>query len=853
MLTLAIFPEGGLASSVITTVWVGVLVLCFFNLRFGWVLSGLVVPGYLVPLIIVKPVSALVIVIEAILTYLIVYLFSEKLARGRFPALFGRDRFMGLILASIAVRLLLDGFLLPQAADWIQLNWNREVDWESDLQSFGLVIVSLMANQFWKPGLGRGITTMVVVTGISWFLVRYGLMEFTNFRISGVTYLYEGLASSVLASPKAYIILVLTALYASHMNVRYGWDFSGILIPALIALQWYEPTKILTSFAEAIAIYLIARQLLKTPWLANATMEGANKVLLFFNISFALKLLVGWGLLWAGWNVKTTDFYGFGYLLSTLLAMKAHDKDIFPRLMRSTLQVSFVGAGAGNLVGLALAVLIPANVAGAGTQTADDMRRTREDSLLVNAIGDAHWRAESNSGATLGSQSAEALSDAVELLEVGLPAVQAGAAAASGGWRVEALSAQRAAIIREDGQGRDLILFDANGTRDLVMRVDDPAARPGLVASARVLMEQLGARWLVVSAPAASGSTGQSVVGTISSTLDVPQLVVGASAQAGPPRLSLVGDSAEAIDLDALRSLYPSLAVSFADSRSRAGGATVGASSLSLSGDAIAALLAPRSATPAALNECQLPEQGAAAPQADSLEQLLFLRSEIVLPVLSALESGKEPTTAFRAAPMLGVILEPCTSGGQPHILLRSDDVSGGAYLFRRGGDPAVLIESALRSERRGTSGAASDADIQLVDMGLRVQQASNAQLLALAPRELRYDGSQATAFGIVTQAAIGRQGDDPALVVQLRPRPKFGASSVPADRAILLPDRLNTVSERIAAYEAMVRGAGYVPLVATRDARFAGYEAFPLASLRYLNQYFAKRYLIIYPPVEGR
>ena len=62
---LPIFPEGGLASSVITTVWVGVWVLCLFNLRFGWVLSGLVVPGYLVPLIIVKPVSALVIPVIA--------------------------------------------------------------------------------------------------------------------------------------------------------------------------------------------------------------------------------------------------------------------------------------------------------------------------------------------------------------------------------------------------------------------------------------------------------------------------------------------------------------------------------------------------------------------------------------------------------------------------------------------------------------------------------------------------------------------------------------------------------------------------------------------------------------------
>ncbi|NNF45522.1 MAG: hypothetical protein HKN69_02015, partial [Desulfofustis sp.] len=52
---LPIFPAHGLASSVVTTVWIGVWVSCFFNLRLGWVMSGMVVPGYLVPLILVKP------------------------------------------------------------------------------------------------------------------------------------------------------------------------------------------------------------------------------------------------------------------------------------------------------------------------------------------------------------------------------------------------------------------------------------------------------------------------------------------------------------------------------------------------------------------------------------------------------------------------------------------------------------------------------------------------------------------------------------------------------------------------------------------------------------------------------
>ncbi len=64
-----IFPQGGLSSSVITTVWIGVFIIAYFNLRLGWVLSGLVVPGYVVPLVILTPWAAVVIIVEAIVTY----------------------------------------------------------------------------------------------------------------------------------------------------------------------------------------------------------------------------------------------------------------------------------------------------------------------------------------------------------------------------------------------------------------------------------------------------------------------------------------------------------------------------------------------------------------------------------------------------------------------------------------------------------------------------------------------------------------------------------------------------------------------------------------------------------------
>ena len=58
---LPIFPEGALSASVIVTVWVGITIVAITNLRLGWVLSGLVIPGYMVPILMVKPTVAVVV------------------------------------------------------------------------------------------------------------------------------------------------------------------------------------------------------------------------------------------------------------------------------------------------------------------------------------------------------------------------------------------------------------------------------------------------------------------------------------------------------------------------------------------------------------------------------------------------------------------------------------------------------------------------------------------------------------------------------------------------------------------------------------------------------------------------
>lgn len=353
-----IFPEGALSASVIVTVWVGITVVALTNLRLGWVLSGLVIPGYMVPLLIVKPAAAAVVFVEGVVTYSLVWLYSEYSTRFTGTSnFFGRDRFLALVLVSVAVRIANDGFLLPALGAWLLQNYDYAFDYRSNLHSFGLIIVALIANNFWKSGVLRGAWPMAVQVGITWVIVRYVLMEFTNFNMASLAFMYEDSASSFLAAPKAYIVLLVTAFIASRLNLFYGWDFSGILIPSLLALQWYEPSKIVATFVEAVVILVFADVVLRAPVFRNITMEGARKLLLFFNVSFVYKYLLSWGMILFMPQMKVSDWFGFGYLLATLIALKIHDKGIFARMTRATLQASFTGVAVATVIGFLLVVL----------------------------------------------------------------------------------------------------------------------------------------------------------------------------------------------------------------------------------------------------------------------------------------------------------------------------------------------------------------------------------------------------------------------------------------------------------------------------------------------------------------
>ena len=351
-LILQLFPSGGgLGQSVITTVWVGIAVVCFLNLRFGFPLTGLVVPGYIVPLLIVSPTSAVVILIEAMVVFGIMR-FSAKYIMERlgYAEMFGRDRFFAIILISILVRVVMDTLFWPFIAN-IMAGWDITFDYSSQLYSLGLVIIALTANVMWNGGFKYGMKVTIVQLAITFVLVRFVLMPLTNFSIANLAIMYEAVAASIIAAPKAYIILVITAFIASRANIKYGWEFNGIMLPALLALQLMQPTKLLTSFAETAIILVIGASLLNFTRLRNANIEGARLLLLFFNIAFIYKLFLNYFVAHYYPEVKVTDTFAFGYMLSTLLALKIYQKSALGLVIRATFQTSIIGGALAIFIG----------------------------------------------------------------------------------------------------------------------------------------------------------------------------------------------------------------------------------------------------------------------------------------------------------------------------------------------------------------------------------------------------------------------------------------------------------------------------------------------------------------------
>ena len=328
-----IFPVNGLDRSLHVPVLVGLLLLTFFSETLGWTFAGLVVPGYFASVIIAAPATAVLVTVESIVTYAVGSLLGRWLPRtGVWSSAFGRERFFLFIVVGLGVRLAVEANLLPLLETRFQLPHSRE------LHSLGLVLVPLLANMFWNAGFFRSVPRVAFITGLTYAFIDLVLLPYTNFTVSRFEVANESVSLAFLEAPHAQFILLIGALLAARANVMYGWDYNGILVPALLSVAWYQPTKLATTVIESLIVYGCSRGLASVPPLSNVLIVGTRRTMLTFGVGFTLKWIAGSVMMRVDPSVHMVDYLGFGYLLPTLLAVKMWNRSAIGTVIVPTLQ-----------------------------------------------------------------------------------------------------------------------------------------------------------------------------------------------------------------------------------------------------------------------------------------------------------------------------------------------------------------------------------------------------------------------------------------------------------------------------------------------------------------------------------
>ncbi|MCP4222953.1 MAG: hypothetical protein GY773_06395, partial [Actinomycetia bacterium] len=147
---------------------------------------------------------------------------------------------------------------------------------------------------FWKINLRRGCLQIGVPVAITYGVLVLLLLPYTNLSFSSIEITYDNVALNFLASPKAYIVLLVSAILAARFNVLYGWDYNGILVPSLLALGWLEPMSIIVTVAEVMVLFATTKLVRASPLLRTANLEGPRLIALVFSLGFFLKYGLAW-------------------------------------------------------------------------------------------------------------------------------------------------------------------------------------------------------------------------------------------------------------------------------------------------------------------------------------------------------------------------------------------------------------------------------------------------------------------------------------------------------------------------------------------------------------------------------
>ncbi len=348
------FPSAYVDNSLLTAVLLGVLIIWILSELYGWPQSGLVVPGYLAGVFVIQPRAGLVVLAEAVVTYGLAALLARGLPRiVPLDRAFGRNRFFLILLVSVGVRLFVEG------GPFLDMLARMGFPLDSPLNSLGLVLVPLTANAMWRTGLYRGLPMVATPTLLVYLLLMWVLLPHTNLSFAQFELTYEDLSRDFISSPRAYMLLLVGALMATHMAVRFGWDAGGIIIPGLLAITWVHPDKLVATLVEVLLIVGALRVVQRLPVLRTANLTGIRPLMMAFTASYLVKLLLSFTLADRYPGLRITDLFGFGYLLPALIAVRCWRYGSLPRVLFPAVAISLAAFVVGTTVGVGLEQLRP--------------------------------------------------------------------------------------------------------------------------------------------------------------------------------------------------------------------------------------------------------------------------------------------------------------------------------------------------------------------------------------------------------------------------------------------------------------------------------------------------------------
>jgi hypothetical protein len=398
-------------------------------------------------------------------------------------------------------------------------------------------------------------------------------------------------------------------------------------------------------------------------------------------VGFGLKMVLGFAVAYAAPGAQMIDFFGFGYLLPTLLAVKMWNRESIGTVLMPTLQVSLVAFGVGNALGYTLAMVSNTNVPAAQAAEAPAALSRSASAAWELIAGDSGPRPSIRPGHTAGSHDA-GLAVAREVLGRGEVT------------RATVSAAERASLRVAEGDG---------GWVTVVAGGDDPHEGP---LAPRAALRKRRARdggWLVLAAPAKVGSALPAVALKAAEALDADALVMvsrheevaerdeafareiariaGArrvlwveEVSSGRPELRVVGAVPEGLDVPKLGAIFSgnnrnasntnNVKLVFRAAEARGGALRKGAVELSVPGDVAEAagaiaLGAPETVTwreglrkELAARMEALTETGPAGFRAPSIQELRLFDALLVprmVGVILAPELGGEPSPWERA------------------------------------------------------------------------------------------------------------------------------------------------------------------------------------------------------------